>query len=166
NFGPHLSSLGTNMDAKIERLLRWAEGNGANLKDLDVHYEGTTPAARLNSGIGVYAKQDIQAGQVLASIPESIIITESVTSKALDPLLTSRDLGTFAKMCLFLVYEKHVRGPASFWASYIDCLPESFSTTVWYNDEELRYLGGTPLEYFTALRKKKYQDDWEAARAS
>jgi histone-lysine N-methyltransferase SETD3 len=43
-------------------------------------------------------------------------------------------------LSLFLLYEKYVTGDASFWKPYIDILPSSYDTVLYFSIEDMSLL--------------------------
>ncbi|PIK41445.1 putative SET domain-containing protein 4-like isoform X2 [Apostichopus japonicus] len=94
------------------------------------------------TGRGLMATKSIKPGDVIVSIPSNLLITSQVVlrSELKDVLkifpvkLTARLL-----LCAFVIYERQ-KGPSSFWAPYIGCLPDAFSTPSYFTSEELQHL--------------------------
>lgn len=73
-------------------------------------------------------------------------------------------VGVDVILCFFLL-EQYSLGSASFWGPYLRMLPpmndeDAFSTTLWYNDEDLQWLQSTNLGEATNLRKALHRNDY------
>ncbi|KAJ1917443.1 hypothetical protein H4219_003186 [Mycoemilia scoparia] len=143
---------------KIQRLCKWLQSSGASFDKIELKPDG-------DGGFGAYTNCKTEKDECLASIPYNLAITENVALETLKDHLIQPLRGARI-MCLFLVYERWVRGDSSFWSPYIDCLPKTFSTPFYYNDDELKFLKGTPTETAIAARLDKYKEDWKAVRSS
>uniref|UniRef100_A0A453QI55 SET domain-containing protein n=1 Tax=Aegilops tauschii subsp. strangulata TaxID=200361 RepID=A0A453QI55_AEGTS len=56
---------------------------------------------------------------------------------------------------LFLMAER--LRPTSLWKPYLDVLPSTFGSSVWFDDEELAEVEGTTLHRATVMQKKSLQ---------
>ena len=50
-------------------------------------------------------------------------------------------------LSIFLLYEKYVSRDASFWKPYIDILPKSYDTTVYFKPDEMKLLMQSPTGF-------------------
>lgn len=86
-----------------------------------------------NTGRGLMARHPIQSGDVLVSIPASLLITTAtVCNSAVGHILKTSATKAEVFLCqeilaLFLLWERHL-GNSSIWKNYIDTLPLSFTT--------------------------------------
>ena len=64
-----------------------------------------------------------------------------------------------------LLIEQRKKGKESPWHAYIACLPgpESMTTPLWFNEEDMAFLAGTSLAPATKERKREYHAQWEHA---
>ncbi|KAL6861596.1 hypothetical protein ACP4OV_017296 [Aristida adscensionis] len=80
-----------------------------------------------------------------------------------DPLVGPRCRALFEEgavddrllVILFLVAER--LRPGSLWKPYLDMLPSTFGSSVWFTDEELAELEGTTLHRATVIQRKSLQ---------
>ncbi|XP_041353980.1 SET domain-containing protein 4-like isoform X2 [Gigantopelta aegis] len=94
------------------------------------------------TGRGLKATRTINPGDVIVSLPETLLITpvtalESAVGdviKRCRPRLTPQ-----AALSLFLVYENHL-GSRSDWFAYIQSVPAVFSTPLYWTPQELGHL--------------------------
>jgi hypothetical protein len=66
-----------------------------------------------------------------------------------------------------LLIEQRNKGIQSPWHNYIACLPgpESMTTPLWFDDEDMTFLAGTSLAPAAQERKSHYRQQWEQAVA-
>lgn len=154
------------------RFLAWFKDSGGVFRDdlleiRDLRSKGSgrgisesrQPAYRDNNHTEIYAvaKQDIAEDTPLFSIPRDIIInaqTSQLTQKLpeifQDPLEDGDEenevepLGSWGTLILVLIYE-HLHGDASPWKPYLDILPQTFETPIFWSEVELKELEGTAL---------------------
>ena len=64
-----------------------------------------------------------------------------------------------------LLIEQRKKGKESPWANYIACLPgpESMTTPLWFDKEDVTFLAGTSLAPALKERKADYRKQWEHA---
>jgi hypothetical protein len=62
------------------------------------------------------------------------------------------------ELALFLVGARHQ--PHSLWTPYITVLPQNFTTTLYWSDEDLNWLQKSTLRSFTLKRKAHIQEMW------
>jgi hypothetical protein len=64
-----------------------------------------------------------------------------------------------------LLIEQQKKGKESPWHAYISCLPgpESMTTPLWFDEDDLTFLAGTSLAPATKERKTDYYQQWEHA---
>lgn len=97
--------------------------------------------------LGTIAREDINEDDVYLSIPWKLVISEDkiVESEHSASFRILEDQYGFTmslKLITFLLLEKN-KGPRSFWKPYIDTLPASFNTPLFWTDEDLSELKGT-----------------------
>lgn len=101
------------------------------------------------------AKQDIPQDCTLFTIPRSAIINVETSElpkklpKAFEAAFEEEDednepLDPWESLILIMVYE-HLQGDASRWSPYLDVLPTTFDTPMFWSDAELKELKGTVL---------------------
>ncbi|KAI8378001.1 uncharacterized protein BYT42DRAFT_496807 [Radiomyces spectabilis] len=107
----------------------------------------------------VYANDTVQENEAFATVPFRIAITEPVARKAF-PMLEGFSCRTV--LSLFLVQQK-LLGNQSFYAPYLDILPDHIMTPFFYNDEDLHYLTNTNIANTVKERKQAIYQDYERA---
>lgn len=135
--------------AIIDRFTNWYEENGAELKGCDIQEIE-------NFGLGFITNIEIAASSLVISVPKKLMLTVEAAKKTPLKKLIEKDhlLGYMPNVALaiFLLYEKYK--PESFWKPYIDILPTTYNTILYFTVDELLELKGSPtLE--TALRQVK-----------
>ncbi|XP_076920837.1 uncharacterized protein LOC143582075 isoform X2 [Bidens hawaiensis] len=102
----------------------------------------------------VAASQDLQAGDVAFSVPNSLIVTleRVLGNETVAELLTTNKLSELACLALYLMYEKK-QGKESFWYPYIRELDRqrgrgqlAVESPLLWSEYELNYLNGSPVK--------------------
>ncbi|KAK4360802.1 hypothetical protein RND71_019754 [Anisodus tanguticus] len=111
-----------------------------NAKHLPIHY--------------VTASQDLQAGDIAFSVPDSLVVTleRVLGNETIAELLTTNKLSELACLALYLMYEKK-QGKKSLWYPYIRELDRqrgrgqlAVESPLLWSDAELDYLTGSPTK--------------------
>ncbi|CAA6663369.1 unnamed protein product [Spirodela intermedia] len=146
-------------DAKLDRFLQWLQVNGGQLQGCSIKYCGPS------KGYGIFsspAAGSVSDGNgVLMVIPLNLAITPMRVLQ--DGSLGPRCAEMFKEghvddrflMVLFLTVERLRRN--SPWKPYLDMLPSTFSSPLWFSGDELSELKGTSLYQATLLQKKRLQ---------
>uniref|UniRef100_A0A453QHF0 Rubisco LSMT substrate-binding domain-containing protein n=1 Tax=Aegilops tauschii subsp. strangulata TaxID=200361 RepID=A0A453QHF0_AEGTS len=132
------------------------QANGADLR-------GCTIRACGRKGFGVYATAPDAAAAdgVVMAVPLDLAVTPMRVLQ--DPLVGPRCRALFEDggvddrllVMLFLMAER--LRPTSLWKPYLDVLPSTFGSSVWFDDEELAEVEGTTLHRATVMQKKSLQ---------
>ncbi|MED6157875.1 hypothetical protein PIB30_027540 [Stylosanthes scabra] len=102
----------------------------------------------------VAASEDLQAGDVAFSVPNSLVVTleRVLGNETIAELLTTNKLSELACLALYLMYEKK-QGKKSFWYPYIRELDRqrgrgqlAVESPLLWSDSELAYLTGSPTK--------------------
>ncbi|GAA0157726.1 methyltransferase [Lithospermum erythrorhizon] len=102
----------------------------------------------------VAASQDLKAGDVAFSVPNSLVVTleRVLGNETVAELLTTNKLSELACLALYLMYEKK-QGKKSFWYPYIKELDRqrgrgqlAVESPLLWSDAELSYLSGSPTK--------------------
>ncbi|RZF47771.1 hypothetical protein LSTR_LSTR006035 [Laodelphax striatellus] len=123
------------------RFMSWLEKNGAEVNNVAIsEFEGY--------GLGIRAEKDIKTGDMMIGIPRKIMMTiESVQTSLLSTLVT-RDtmlkLMPNIALALLVLVERFRSDSDSFWAPYIDMLPDKYTTVLYFTPKELQELRGSP----------------------
>ncbi|KAG2714790.1 hypothetical protein I3760_03G045000 [Carya illinoinensis] len=100
----------------------------------------------------VAASEDLQAGDVAFSVPNSLVVTleRVLGNETIAELLTTNKLSELACLALYLMYEKK-QGKKSFWFPYIRELDRqrgrgqlAVESPLLWSEAELAYLTGSP----------------------
>ncbi|KAG2201074.1 hypothetical protein INT47_010826 [Mucor saturninus] len=130
----------SNFEEQGKVFWQWLEKNGTDLnKDIaikDYRSEG--------AGRGIVATKDIKEGELLFSLPRSILLSHLTTSlKDLSCAQEFASLPGWSPLILSIMYES--QKPDSFWKPYFDVLPRQFSTPMFWNETDLLELKGTDI---------------------
>jgi len=136
---------------KSEAFITWFKAQPGtqfhpNLKIVDLRHR--------NAGRGIVATAPIEPDTDIFTIPRSIVITTENSSlfrkhpSIFDCLsevegIEDENLDWFA-LVLTLIYE-HFTGNASPWKPYLDVLPSTFQTLMFWSDDELEELQGSSV---------------------
>lgn len=102
----------------------------------------------------VAASEDLQAGDVAVSVPDSLVVTleRVLGNETIAELLTTNKLSELACLALYLMYEKK-QGKQSFWYPYIRELDRqrgrgqlAVESPLLWSEAELSYLTGSPTK--------------------
>lgn len=102
----------------------------------------------------VAASEDLQAGDVAFSVPNSLVVTleRVLGNETIAELLTTNKLSELACLALYLMYEKK-QGKKSFWHPYIRELDRqrgrgqlAVESPLLWSETELAYLTGSPTK--------------------
>ncbi|KAF1828859.1 SET domain-containing protein [Decorospora gaudefroyi] len=146
-----------NFEKATDLFLAWFKAEGGEFREdlLEIQDLRSHDAGR-----GIIAIEEIPQNTTLFTIPREIIInvrTSTLSQKlphVFNPANSSSDedgdddvdepLDSWTSLILVLMYE-YLRGPASKWKPYIDILPLTFSTPIFWSGDELKELDGTCL---------------------
>ncbi|ELR18348.1 SET domain containing protein [Acanthamoeba castellanii str. Neff] len=116
-------------------------------------------------GRSVVAAHDIATGETLLSVPFSLVVDSADAPLATAAPEIRRILdeefplsATNENALLLLV---HKNDPNSPWQRYIDVLPSTFSTTLFFSDDELSYLEGSSLHHFARQRRRAIESQYD-----
>ncbi|KAL6703072.1 Ribosomal lysine N-methyltransferase 4 [Coniothyrium glycines] len=149
--------------ATTERFLAWFKSVGGEFRDdlLEIQDLRSRDAGR-----GIIARKNVPEDTTLFTIPRSAIInieTSELSRKLPNVFDRAEDnenedeepLDSWSSLILVMLYE-YLQGEASRWKPYIDVLPTSFDTPIFWSEEELKELEGTIL---TAEKIGKQESD-------
>ena len=114
------------------------------------------------------ASEDIKEGDLLAFIPESMLLTVA-HAKANSPnvqILREKDLldkmespGPIVPLALYFLEER--RNPDSKWLHYFETLPKEWDTQmIFMNEEELSWFEGSEILNYVGQFKKRLEHDY------
>ncbi|TXG56553.1 hypothetical protein EZV62_017866 [Acer yangbiense] len=108
--------------------------------------------ATVTEGLGLVAKRDVGENEVVLEVPKKFWINPD-TVAASEIGNVCRELKPIISVSLFLIREK--KREDSPWRLYLDILPDSTDSTVFWSEEELVELQGTQL-LGTTIDVKEY----------
>ncbi|KAK3183754.1 hypothetical protein Dsin_031040 [Dipteronia sinensis] len=140
-------------EEEVGDLKSWMHKNGLPpckvvLKDKPSHDDKLSPIHF------VAASEDLQAGDVAFSVPNSLVVTleRVLGNESVAELLTTNKLSELACLALYLMYEKK-EGKTSFWYPYIRELDRqrgrgqlAVESPLLWSEAELAYLTGSPTK--------------------
>jgi len=136
--------------AAIKPFNTWLQGLGAVINKVEIADFG-------KQGLGLLVTDDIEDGEQVIRIPRKAMMSvETAKSSSIgtlierDPLLKSMPNVALA---VHLLIERN--SPASIWESYINILPHTYTTPLYFTQKQLELLKGSPaLE--DALKQYKF----------
>ena len=132
---------GNDMDGIVQRFNAWMDQVGCQSKVETAHIPGFR--------LGLLAREDIAEGEVYLSVPWKVLIHEesimaSPTSGATFRALRAKyELDVFHFLMLFFLRELDNSG--SPWRAFLDILPASLNTPIFWSNELLDELVGTKI---------------------
>ncbi|KAF9699224.1 hypothetical protein EKO04_003322 [Ascochyta lentis] len=138
--------------AATDRFLDWFKSVGGEFRDDLVEIRDLRSQG---AGRGIVATKDIPQDCTIFTIPRSAIINVETSDlpKKLPKIFEtafeeededSEPLDPWESLILIMVYE-HLQGEASRWKPYLDVLPTTFDTPMFWSEAELRELNATVL---------------------
>jgi histone-lysine N-methyltransferase SETD3 len=143
---------------KFSELFDWLTEGGAVFPKIYLEYYS-------HDYRGVHCSRKIDKGECVLLVPLSHIITLEMAKLApVGRKMIEHDLDLLSpKHCFlttFILQEQ--RKEKSFWRPYLNILPQSFSNfPVFYNDEELEMLAGSPFLDLVNEKKADIAEDYE-----
>ncbi|XP_053395994.1 SET domain-containing protein 4-like [Mercenaria mercenaria] len=111
------------------------------------------PALFPETGRGLMTKRAIKSGEIIVSLPHSLLITtKTVLDSEIGHVIKRWKPKLSPQQCLsiFLIWERN-KHTSSTWFPYINLLPSSFTTPAYFSQTELTYLP-------TAVRSKAVKE--------
>ncbi|XP_067681659.1 actin-histidine N-methyltransferase-like [Haliotis asinina] len=126
-------------DQCFPAFLEWLANNGVDTASADiVQYP--------DLGYGLKANKDLKESELFLSIPRKLMLTVDSAKKSVLGNLISEDKILQAMpnitLALHLLCEKWT--PDSLWKPYIDIMPTSYTTPLYFSQEELQQFKGSP----------------------
>lgn len=118
-----ISALSSELPENVRNFWKWLGDQGV--------VSGKSPAepAVVPEGLGLVARRDIGRNEVVLEIPKRLWINpETVTASKIGPLCG--ELKPWVSVALFLIREKYEE--ESSWRVYLDMLPQSTDSTVFW----------------------------------
>lgn len=123
----------------ISSFTQWFNDNGGVAESVVIDDFG-------HQGLGLKAISEIKEGQHFITIPRKLMMSaETARNSDLGPLIDKDNiLKVMQNACLVLhVYCEKLK-ENSFWKPYLDILPASYSTTLYFSLDEMQALKGSP----------------------
>ncbi|CAA7031204.1 unnamed protein product [Microthlaspi erraticum] len=131
-----ISASSSELPENVRKFWKWLGDQGV------VSGKSVAEPAVVPEGLGLVARRDIGRNEVVLEIPKRLWINpETVTASKIGPLCGG--LKPWISVALFLIKEKYEED--SSWRVYLDILPESTDSTIFWSGEELAELKGTQL---------------------
>ena len=128
------------------------------------------PSVEIASGNGdgnyVRVKQDaiLLPGSIIVSCPHHLTISWPIVNQHHFPEIHST-FSPHVATRLFLIKQRLLKAQ-SLWWPYINSLPRSFSTPLWYDEDDLVWLRGTNLGNAKEIREEAWRQEYENAMQS
>ena len=127
------------------------------------------PSIEIAAGVHgsfVRVKQDsvLLPGTTIVSCPHELIISWPAVNHSHFPHVYSTFTSHIATR-LFLMKQRLLKEQSPWWP-YINDLPRSFSTPLWYDDNDLLWLRGTNLGNAKEIREGAWRQEYEHAMQS
>lgn len=134
------NSFGNRTDAAtIDNFTKWVTENGAEINGCSIHHFD-------KYDLGLKVNTDIPISSLVISVPRPLMLTVEVASRTDFNHLLEKDqiLNNMPNVALamYLLYIKFKND--SFWKAYLDILPKSYSTVLYFPPEDLEELKGSP----------------------
>ncbi|XP_078439914.1 SET domain-containing protein isoform X7 [Wolffia australiana] len=143
-------------DVKLDRFLHWLQINGVQLRRCSIKRCGSS------KGYGVFSSPSVgdesNSDGVLMVVPLDLAITpmrvlqDGMLGPRCAEMFKEGDVDDRFLVILFLTVERLRRN--SPWKSYIDMLPRTFTSPLWFSEDELSELKGTSLYKATILQMR------------
>lgn len=150
--------MASEQEAKLELFLQWLQVNGVELRGCKIKYCNST------KGFGLFFSNPTSDG-VLLVVPLDLAITpmrvleDPLVGPACRAMLEEGEVDDRLLMILFITVERLRKN--SSWKPYLDMIPSSFGSPIWFADDEFQELKGTSVYQATKLQKKSLQAVFE-----
>ncbi|OQS02253.1 hypothetical protein THRCLA_05354 [Thraustotheca clavata] len=139
----------------ISSLQSWLQSHGVNLDYFVIQYYGP------NEGHGVVAAKAFGKGEHTLEIPFKLTMNvQSAITSDLAPLFKDGlQLPDDEILALHLMYERQ-KGEASFWAPFIQSMPKTFDTPIFWPDSVFQELRGTNVALLGSMMRQQIIADY------
>lgn len=131
----------TNRENGFPPFVDWLHNNGIDTSIVEIKYFP-------DCGYGLQATKDLKEADPFLTIPRKVMMTTQTARNSVLGALIGEDKMLQAMpsivLALHLLCEK--KSPDSFWKPYIDVLPSSYSTPLYFTDDEIKLLKGSPVQ--------------------
>ncbi|KAF2078643.1 hypothetical protein CYY_000014 [Polysphondylium violaceum] len=142
----------------IDQFMDWMKKNGFDESKCSVKV-----GRNLNEGTGLVATKEIKEGEVFVEVPKELFITEQTAIKSLgEGILKERFFQMVPNMLVVLQLIKESLNEKSFWAPYINLLPKTYNTAIYFTLDDFKQLEGSNIQleamrsYRSSLRQYCY----------
>jgi len=134
----------------IKPFQAWLTDLGAVIKKVEVSDFG-------EQGLGLRVTEDIAEGEEVIRIPEKAMMSVETARTSSIGFLVERDplLKTMPNVVLSIHLLVEKNSPASIWEPYINILPHSYNTVLYFTPKQLEGLRGSPV-LEDALKQYKF----------
>lgn len=128
-----------NRDINWEKFINWLHSSNVDTSCVEV-------AEFPGYGFGLKATKDLKEGEQFLTVPRDLMMTpQSAKATALGPLIAEdKILQVMPSVVLALHLLCERRSPDSRWAPYLDILPQTYTIPLYFTQEDLKYLKGSP----------------------
>ncbi|KAF3497016.1 hypothetical protein DY000_02057716 [Brassica cretica] len=144
-----ISASTSELPENVRSFWKWLGDQGV------VSAKSAAEPAVVPEGLGLVARRDIGRNEVVLEIPKRLWISPETSAASKIGALCG-GLKPWVSVALFLIREKYDEDSA--WRVYLDVLPESTDSTIFWSEEELAELKGTQLLSNT-LGAKEYLEN-------
>jgi len=136
--------------AAIKPFLSWIAGLGGVMEGVEVADYGA-------SGLGLKVSRDLKEGEEVIRIPQKAMMSVDTAKASSIGTLIEKDplLQTMANVVLAVHLLIERNSPASIWEPYINTLPHSYTTVLYYSSKQFEQLRGSPA-FEDALKQYKF----------
>ncbi|XP_071161470.1 actin-histidine N-methyltransferase-like [Mytilus edulis] len=141
NLQSGLSTPAIDREKNFPGFIEWLHSNGVETSVVDIkNFPGC--------GYGLQATKDLKEADPFLTIPRKVMMTtQTARDSVLGPLIgQDKMLQAMPSilLALHLLCEKKI--PESFWKPYIDVLPDSYCTPLYFTEDEIKLLKGSPVQ--------------------
>lgn len=140
-------------------LCNWLLDKGSHFSKLDIHFYS-------DNHRGVVAKNNICKDEIILKIPKDLLISIELAKstemgmKIANFMYVELNSPKHSLLTSFILDE--LKNPNTKWRHYLDILPKDYSSfPIFYNDEELKELEGSPFLTQVLEKKEDMKRDYE-----
>ncbi|XP_076441686.1 actin-histidine N-methyltransferase-like [Babylonia areolata] len=128
-----------NREQAVPAFMEWLHKNGVDSSAVEIQ---SFPGY----GLGLKANKDIKESDLLLKIPRALMMTvDSALKTPLGELIREdKILQVMPNVTLAMHLLVESKSPKSFWKPYLDILPDSYTTPLYFSPDELQHLKGSP----------------------
>merc|ERR1719500_2229714 len=136
--------------AAIKPFLAWIAGLGGVMEGVELADYGA-------SGLGLKVCRDLKEGEEVIRIPQKAMMSVDTAKASSIGTLIEKDplLQTMANVVLAVHLLIERNSPASIWEPYINTLPHSYTTVLYFSPKQMEELKGSPTME-DALKQYKF----------